>query len=130
MAKRVLCVGQCQPDHGAIRALLTSHFEVELDQAHGRDDTLAALRGGHYDLVLVNRKLDRDYSDGIEIIRTIKADLDLADVPVMLVTNYPEHQDAAVAAGAERGFGKQQFDRPETTARLAPILGKGKESSR
>ena len=128
MAKRVLCVGQCQPDHGAIRALLTSQFEVELSQAHGRDDTLEALQGGGYDLVLVNRKLDRDYSDGIEIIRAIKADPDLADVPAMLVTNYSEHQDAAVAAGAERGFGKQQFDQPETTARLAAILGQGEGS--
>ena len=52
-----------------------------------------------YDLVLVNRKLDIDYSDGTEVIRTLKGDSKTADVPLMLVTNYPEHQEAAIAAG-------------------------------
>ena len=71
--------------------------------------------------MLVNRKLDADYSDGIEVIRAIKADAATADVPVMLVTNYPEHQDAAVAAGALRGFGKLEFDQPETREKLAAV---------
>ncbi len=34
-----------------------------------RHGALAELRGGQFDLVLVNRKLDSDYSDGIEVIR-------------------------------------------------------------
>jgi hypothetical protein len=41
----------------------------------------------------------------------------------MLITNYPEHQDAAEALGAIRGFGKLEFNNPETLARLEPILG-------
>ena len=52
-----------------------------------------------------------------------KADPDAAGVPVMLVTNYPEHQDAAIAAGAIRGFGKLEFEKPETRDRLAAVLG-------
>ena len=55
---------------------------------------------GDIDLVVVNRKLDMDYSDGIEIIRQIKAEPALAATPVMLITNYPEHQDAAEQLGA------------------------------
>ena len=38
------------------------------------DDALAALGREKFDLVMVNRKLDADYSDGLEIIRRIKAD--------------------------------------------------------
>lgn len=123
MAKRVLDVGQCGPDHATITSYLKRHFDCDIVQAHGARDTLEQLKSGRFDLVLVNRKLDADYSDGIEIIRQIKADPDLSQVPVMLVTNYPEHQEAAVAAGAHRGFGKLEFDARETRDRLAEILG-------
>ena len=123
MSKRVLDVGQCTPDHTTIRKYLTRHFVVEVVQTHGPEDTLAELKQQPYDLVLINRKLDRDYSDGLEILRQIKTDPQLASMPVMLVTNYPEHQDAAVAEGAERGFGKLEFDQPETEQKLARFLG-------
>ena len=121
--KRVLDVGNCGPDHASIRNYLTNHFDVEIVQSHGLADTMSELRTSHFDLVLINRKLDADYSDGIEIVRAIKTESKTQHVPVMLITNYPEHQDAAEAAGAHRGFGKLEFDRPETKEKLAAILG-------
>jgi CheY-like chemotaxis protein len=123
MPKRVLDVGQCSPDHATIRSFLTRHFDCEVVQTHGAEDTREQLKSGRFDLVLVNRKLDADYSDGIEIIRQIKSDEAISSVPVMLVTNYPEHQEAAIAAGAIRGFGKLEYNRPETRERLAGVLG-------
>ena len=123
MPKRVLDVGQCSPDHASIRSYLTRNFGCEVVQADDAAGALAKLRGGQFDLVLVNRKLDSDYSDGIEVIRMLKADQDAASVPVMLVTNYPEHQDAAIAVGAIRGFGKLEFGKPETRERFAALLG-------
>jgi two-component system chemotaxis response regulator CheY len=128
MSKRVLDVGNCGPDHAAIRSYLKRHFDCEIVQAHGAEDTLQQLKRGRFDLVLVNRKLDADYSDGLEVIRQIKADPGVADVPVMLVTNYPEHQESAIRAGAIRGFGKLEFDKPETRERLAAALGAAKSS--
>jgi two-component system chemotaxis response regulator CheY len=122
MTKRVLDVGQCGPDHATIRDFLTANFACEVVQSLDLADTLAELRSGHFDLVLVNRKLDADYSDGIEILRAIKAAPEIAHVPVMLVTNYADHQDAAEAAGAHRGFGKLEFDDPVTKEKLAAIL--------
>jgi CheY-like chemotaxis protein len=122
VTKRVLDVGQCEPDHAAIRVYLTRHFDCEIVQAHGPEDAVEQLRGSRFDLVLVNRKLDRDYSDGLEVIRAIKTDPELSAVSVMLVTNYPEHQDAAQAAGALRGFGKLEYDQPETREKLAAVL--------
>ena len=123
MPKRVLDVGNCGPDFAAIARLLSRRFGCEVVQANGATDALAALRGGGVDLVLINRKLDMDYSDGIDVIRQIKADPAVAGTPVMLITNHPEHQDAAVAIGAVRGFGKLEFEKPETIERLEAVLG-------
>jgi len=122
MSKRVLDVGNCVPDHAAIRGLLEGTFGAEVVQAHGPEDTLAALRQGPFDLVLVNRKLDQDYSDGIDIIKSIKTDAALAKTPVMLITNYEDHQAAAVATGAEPGFGKLSLRTEETLKRLGKFL--------
>lgn len=80
------------------------------------------LQSGKYDLVLVNRKLDEDYSDGMEIVKAIKADAELGSVPVMLITNYCQHQEEAIAAGAIRGFGKMEYNKPETLERLKAVL--------
>src|SRR3954471_17335093 len=122
MSKRVLDVGQCGPDHSSIRSYLTRNFGCEVVQVDDGPGALAELKGGQFDLILVNRKLDCDYSDGIDVIRALKADPDAAEVPVMLVTNYPEHQAAAIAAGAVRGFGKLEFGKAETLSLLSPIL--------
>lgn len=122
MRKRVLDVGQCGPDHATIRSYLTRNFDCEVVQVDDGPGAAAELAANRYDLVLVNRKLDIDYSDGIEVIMALKANPATATVPVMLVTNYPEHQEAAITAGAIRGFGKLEFDRPETRERLAEIL--------
>lgn len=123
MRKRVLNVGQCQPDHETISRYLAAQFDADVMATLGLEDTLQELRSGAYDLVLVNRKLDRDYSDGLLIIKAIKADSRLAKVPVMLVTNYPEHQDLAVKAGALHGFGKLEYELPETVEKLKGVLG-------
>jgi CheY-like chemotaxis protein len=122
MPKRVLSVGQCSFDHAAINRMITSRFDAEVVPADSANETLRELRKKPVDLVLVNRKLDADYSDGLEIIKQIKADAELAKTPCMLVTNYPEYQEQAVAAGAELGFGKTQYGEPATLQRLSQFL--------
>jgi CheY-like chemotaxis protein len=123
MAKRVLSVGQCVPDEALVRWFLRQHFDCQVVAAEGLEDALAQLRRGPIDLVLVNRKLDSDYSDGIDVIRRLKADPKTADMPVMMVTDYANHQDEAVAAGALRGFGKSELDDSQTLERLSIMLG-------
>jgi CheY-like chemotaxis protein len=121
--KRVLDVGQCSMDHGSLRYLVEKQFEASLAQAHSQPEALARLRAEPFDLVLVNRVFDRDGSDGLSLIRAIKADPQLASVPVMLVSNYPQYQEQATAAGAEPGFGKSELMEPETVALLQKFLG-------
>ncbi|MBW3596525.1 MAG: response regulator [Planctomycetes bacterium] len=127
MTKRVLDVGNCAADHGALRRLIEGRFDAKVVASHTRWEALAALREGPFDLVLVNRKLDRDHSDGIDIIREMKSDAALAATPVMLITNFPDHQQSAVEAGALPGFGKASLDAPETTERLGAVLQKGEQ---
>lgn len=122
MTKRVLDVGQCAADHWVISRMIRDHFDAEVVQTHGMDDTLEKLKGEQFDLVLINRKLDADYSDGVEIIRRMKETPELANVPIMLVSNYPEHQRIAVEAGALTGFGKAQCDDPATREKLSSVL--------
>ncbi len=122
MLKRVLDVGNCAADHGAIRALIEENFRAEVVPAHGAADALQELRAQAVALVLVNRKLDRDHSDGLDVVKQIKSQPKLAAVPVMLITNFAEHQQSAVQCGAEPGFGKSELDRPETLAKLKKFL--------
>jgi two-component system, chemotaxis family, chemotaxis protein CheY len=122
MPARVLDVGQCGPDHRAIQTYLTRNFDCDIAQTDDAVGALALMKSCRFDLVLVNRKLDIDYSDGVDVIRALKAEPATSAVPVMLITNYPEHQEAAIAVGAIRGFGKLEFGKPETRAVLAAVL--------
>ncbi len=122
MNKRVLSVGNCAADHRAISGLLEKQFAAQVVPANSLSTTLEQLRSESYALVLVNRILDLDGSDGLKVIAQIKADAALRHVPVMMITNFPEHQQVAQLAGAVEGFGKQALGTPETVARLAPFL--------
>ncbi|MCO6457887.1 MAG: response regulator [Pirellulaceae bacterium] len=121
--KRVLDVGNCALDHGAIRQLLESRFQAEVRQAHDWEDARRQFEQASFDLVLVNRILDRDGSQGLDVIRRLKADQRLGNVPVMLITNFEHHQQSAVAAGAAASFGKRQLNDAGTLEALERYLG-------
>mgnify|MGYP002624540368 FL=1 len=125
MTARVLDIGNCVPDHTALTTMISQNFGVDVVQAHGRDDACEQLAKGDISLILINRILDRDGSDGLEILKELKADENYASIPAMLITNFPEHQQAAVAAGAVEGFGKLALHEPNTVAKLRPYLTSG-----
>jgi two-component system chemotaxis response regulator CheY len=120
--KRVLDVGNCGPDHSAISSMLRKHFDVDILRTDQLADTLATLNSHPVDLILINRKLDIDYSDGMDILHAIKKSDAFRDIPVMLITNYAEYQQQAVAAGAILGFGKLELHAPDTLNRLRSVL--------
>lgn len=122
MTKTVLDIGNCNPDHASIQRMLTSKYDVVVLRAHQLSDALPLLEKQNVDLIVINRKLDIDYSDGMEILRHLKQNSATKSIPVMIVTNYPEHQLAAVAEGAEYGFGKLEYAQPSTHERLSKFL--------
>lgn len=121
-APRVLSVGQCGFDHGRLSRLLRDAFAAEADTADTADEALAALRSGMYGLALVNRVLDLDGSDGLDLVRSIKSEPALADVAVVLVSDYPEAQARATSLGAAPGFGKADLGKPRAREALAAVL--------
>lgn len=120
---RVLDVGQCGFDHGNIARLLETRFGAAVDRAHSVAEAERMVASGGYDLVLVNRILDADGDEGIELVRRLRAGVD--GPPVMLVSNLADAQAAAVAAGAVPGFGKAQLADAGVVAVLEGYLGGG-----
>jgi len=119
---RVLDVGQCGVDHASIRSLISANFRADVDRVASIEGALAMLRERRYDLVLVNRIIDADGSEGIELIHGVRQEAPLRDMPIMLVSNYPDAQAEAVAAGARPGFGKAELYHKATSDRLAEFL--------
>jgi two-component system chemotaxis response regulator CheY len=122
MTKRVLDVGNCYFDHSQISGAISDAFDAELELASKPEEVLPRLRQGSFDLVLVNRTLHGGTGDGVDLIRQIKSDPELAGTPVMLLSDYEEYQQAAVAAGAEPGFGKSGLKSEDTREKLARFL--------
>src|SRR5262245_23169696 len=120
---KVLSLGQCAADHASLVRLFSTHFRAEVIAVHTPEGALAELRRSAVALVLVNRVLDSDEGSGLEFIRRLKADLTLAQVPVMLVSNYEYVQREATELGALPGFGKAALRHPETLRRLRAALG-------
>ena len=117
MAKRVLEVGNCDPDHSSIKRLLEQSFAAEVVRTHNLAEALVELGRARFDLVLVNRLMDKDGSPGIDIIKAVKGDAGAHEavevrgvdvrvakgvdgVPALLVSADPEDVGAT-------GFGSQ-----------------------
>lgn len=122
MAIRVLSVGQCDYDHGSISRLLSQRFQATVDPAETAAEALQAVARERYNLVLVNRLLDWDGSEGLEVLQQIREQQGTSAPPVMLVSNLAEAQAASVAAGGVAGFGKNALQAPQTLELLRPYL--------
>lgn len=120
---RILSVGQCAYDHGSISRQLGQRLKARVTPADTFDEALETLRSERFGLVLVNRVTDADGSSGLELIRSLKADPELAAVPVMLVSDLPRAQADAEALGALPGIGKSSLSQPKALERVAAALG-------
>ncbi len=80
------------------------------------------LKGGGADLLLFNRQLDYGFEDelGCDLIRKLR--LQYPNVKMMLVSNYPDAQAEALAAGALPGFGKREIGQPRVNELLRAAL--------
>jgi len=120
--KTVLDIGNCDADHLFITTMLKSNFEATVLRAHKLSDAITALETNSVDLILVNRLLDKDGSEGMDVFRGIKSKPEFASIPAMLITNYEDHQEKAISEGAVRGFGKSAIQSEETVAAIKEAL--------
>ena len=119
---RVALVGHCGMDSHMLSDTVRQAMgpEIQLTTAHSTQELEGELSAGA--LLLINRQLDGRFatSNGVELISSLMA---LTEPPVlMLISNYPEAQNQAMKAGAQRGFGKSQLGTPQTTALLRQTL--------
>jgi len=123
MSKKVVLVGHCGPDSSYLRMAVTSALRgaTVLAADDARELDMLLLQG--VDLLLMNRELGWgfDESEGVDVIRAMRARH--PNVKMMLVSNYPEAQAAAVAAGALPGFGKREIGSQRVTQLLRESLG-------
>jgi PleD family two-component response regulator len=119
---RVLDVGQCAFDHGAIRRVLKEHFDAQVEQAHTIDEAMRMAAGGNYRLVLVNRILDYDGAEGLELVTRLRSDHSTSATPVMLVSDRKDAQARAVERGAVPGVGKSALRHPSFPAMMSSYL--------
>jgi len=119
---KVLLVGHCGLDSGSLHQLVRSakadvsvimvNSQAELDRQANADA-----------LLLVNRVLDGAFEadDGIDLIGRLAKNG--AKPAMMLISNYPDAQAAAVEAGAMPGFGKSQAGSQQTVTMVREALG-------
>lgn len=119
---RVLDVGNCDPDHGMISAMLRQHFDVVIDRVMFVHEAIERMRANTYAIVLFNRLIFADDSPGDALLKEAKSNPQLAATPIMMISNYAEAQASAVALGAVPGFGKAQVTAPQTRELLSQYL--------
>ncbi len=119
----MVLVGHCFPDAAMLRsAIRAAAPDARFESVNDRSRLAAQLAGA--DLLVINRALDGDFgvADGVELIRERSAVE--PGPPMVLVSNYPEAQSAAQAAGALPGFGKAALYAPETRRLIADALAR------
>ncbi len=121
--KKVLDVGQCGYDHSQIASLIRQ-AGAETVRAASKEEALSILsqNPNAYGVILINRIIDNDHSEGMDILKVIKSTQNLKNIPVMIISNYTATQDEAVKAGAIQGFGKNQFGDAKLIEYIAGIL--------
>jgi hypothetical protein len=123
MSKKVALIGHCGPDSSYLRmAVMQASKGVKVIGADDREELQRALADG-VDLLLFNRELGYGFDEetGVDVIKRLR--VERPELKMMLVTNYPEVQAAAVAAGALPGFGKRELGSPRVAKLLKDALG-------
>lgn len=120
----ILSIGQCNFDHKNISKFLESSLDCTVVRANNEMEALDSLKGDEFELILVNRKLDLDQADGIGIIERFKNNDSIKEIPIMLISNYPEYQEKAMEKGAVRGFGKSEIGKSEILDHIKTVVSK------
>ena len=118
MSKKIALVGHCGPDSSFLRMAISSADRSATILAADDSSELNKLLTEGVDLLLLNREMPYGFEDseGVGLIRKLRSKHPA--VKLMLVSNYPEAQAAAIAAGAVPGFGKREIG----TKRVAEVI--------
>ena len=122
MSKKIVLVGHCGPDSSFLRmAVSSADRSLKVLMADDADELNQHLQQG-VDLLLLNRELGWgfDQTEGVEIVRQLLPRH--PGVKMMLISNYPDAQAEALAAGAVPGFGKREIGSPRVAQLIRSAL--------
>lgn len=109
MAKKVALIGHCGPDSSYLRMVVNQASKGAQVLMADDDGELKHVLEQSPDLLLFNRELGYGFDSnvGADVIGKLRAHY--PNLKMMLVSNYPDAQAAAVANGALPGFGKREI---------------------
>ena len=128
--KTVVLVGHCGPDSSYLRMVVRSAApDGQVLMADDSNELRRALDGG-VDLILFNRELGYGFDEdqGVDMIRWLRPNY--PSLRMMLVSNYPDAQKAAVDAGARPGFGKREIGSKRVVELLRDALASEETAAR
>ena len=102
--------------------VLSKIYDIEFHRADSFDDAIQKSLDQQFDLIMINRLMDLDRSEGMAILHELKSNPQTENTPAMIISDYQDAQEAAVAAGASPGFGKARLDTPQTFELLSNFL--------
>jgi len=115
---RIALVGHCGVDGPRLEATI-SRICDDADVTTANDpDALAEVVQDGVDLLLFNRELGYGFDDGLGVDLIADLRREHPDLKMMLISDRPDAQRAAEAAGALPGFGKAEL----TTSKVAQVL--------
>lgn len=123
MSKKVLLVGHCSPDSSYLKvSLKKADADAEVIRVNNQQALEEHLAQNNNSLLLLNRILDGRFTlpSGVENIVEIRKTH--PDLPMMLVSNHADAQQAAEQAGALPGFGKREVTSDRTVKLLHDAL--------
>ena len=116
----ILCVDDLQANLELLESVLVPRGYTVVSAASGKD-ALAMIRTQTIDLVLLDVMMPE--MDGFEVCRQIKAEPELRNIPVIMITALTAKEDRirGIEAGAEE-FLSKPFDQTEVLARIRMLL--------
>ena len=100
MNKWKILVVEDEPDGQVVVSRLLRYFNVGTDAVGTAEDALTALAENRYDAAIIDLALPG--MDGLSLIRTIRADPNIASLPCVAITAY--HTSAVKQQAIEAGF--------------------------
>ena len=118
---KILVVDDFSTMRRIIRNLLRDLGLTNADEADDGATALPMLKSGKYDFLITDWNMP--IMEGIDLVRTIRADADLRELPILMVTAEARREQIVVAAEAGvNGYIVKPFNAQTLEAKIAKIF--------
>ena len=122
MSKKIALIGHCGPDSSYLKAIIHKAAKDATILFADSDEELNTVLQQDVDLLLFNRELGYGFSDSLGVNSIARLRASNYKAKMMLISNHPDAQEAAVNVGALPGFGKREIGTPRVLKLLQEAL--------